>query len=188
MMTCWIVRIWSALGREPSAGPRLMRRHLKACGRCCRRVALERQLAVALTAQAKTVRVVAPPFLARRIVGALDRASSPTPWPGAWKPIVAALALASVAILAWRLTTPDASPRTAAEIPSVARPRPAESVEAASVLSLPLVDALPGRDRLLELSPMLGQPLEAELDAVVQDSLRAVQYLAGSFLPEGAQP
>ncbi len=47
-----------------------------------------------------------------------------------------------------------------------------------------IAEALPVAERLLEFGRAVDSPLQAELDAVVVDARRAVQYLASSFLPE----
>jgi len=143
-------------------------------------------LAGDLVAEAQRTRLPAPPFLARRIVLAVGRATSPVRGPS--RPVrrvaqvLAPLGLILVVVAVHRATRESTRPggETRPPASSAVAWVPGES----SLLSLAMTPTQPAADRFFELGRALDRPLQAELDAVVQDARTAVQFLADNFLPE----
>lgn len=182
MNTCWWhrLRLLLAFDARSPLPPRLAR-HLQHCDACRARWETDLRLANALKQPTFPRQDPAPAARARRIRHALAMAPLPETrrapsWSLMMRPPAPGLAMALLAALAlWRFWPgPPPDPSTAGQFAGLRSPE-----------VLAAVDALwPGSDALVQLSRRLDQPLEAELEAVVNDARSAVQVLASNFLPQ----
>ncbi len=179
VLLCRCVQLRAALARQArGTPPRWCRRHLAACPRCQLELAAETALEDRLRRGPAPQLPPAPVGLNARILAALDRASRP-PAPvragGGWKPALAAAALVVLAAggLIWSNRSRPA-PQHAASTPAPPRP----------VLTVPTNLVVPDAEQLLALTARLNDPLQQELDRVLNDLRTAGQSLAATFLPD----
>jgi hypothetical protein len=143
---------------------------------------LTRQLLTTAEAQ----RALPSPFLRTRILAAIDRSQSNEPvagWEHWWLrlgvrfgAVATFFAAFVIAAVVWRQHTPP--PRAAVQQPAPSAVTPA------------LLENLTGRlsradgQKLLEWSQSLEQPLDQELQSLVNDAKSALGSLARNFLPD----
>jgi hypothetical protein len=182
VLLCRCVQLRVALARHARATPpRWCRRHLAACPRCQLELAAEAALDDRLRRGPVPQAPPAPAGLDARILAALDRAARPVApvWSRGWKPAlaVAALVLLMAGGLVWSNRSRPAAQLTAS---APAPPRPG--------LAVPTNLVVPDAEQLLALTTRLNDPLQQELDRVLNDLRTAGQSLAASFLPDALRP
>lgn len=179
MITCWLTR--REIAKSLDDGTVLqerVRKHLPHCAGCESYYRQQQQLVEKLSSEAHLDVLNPSPFLRGKIVAAVRRAaeSGPdvTPAPRfAWSGGLAFSALAAVAILfgiIWNQPAPS--------------PRPSELLTKVIQLSGDQVLEETTGQNFEAWSVTLNQPLESELEFVMNDARSAIDSLAASFIPE----
>jgi hypothetical protein len=186
MKMCWFYRLWRVLtdgapgGLLPS-----VRRHEATCPHCRDRAAGEADLEARLRTEVSISPSAASPFLARRVLQAARSGCGPEAQGGRgwrWAGVLGGVAALVLAIDSGLLGTRSKHATEASGNEPTGRESrmPGEG----GWYRPGIAEALPAADRLIEFGRAVDGPLQAELDAVVVDARRAVQYLASSLLPE----
>lgn len=154
---------------EEAHPPRWLERHLDRCPGC-RAAWQEEKYFIDHLARHSTARPEAPPFLRTRIMARVRAEGAPAPAVPVWRP--AAVVGVGLTVALGLLFLPGKLPPPA--VVSVA-PRPADPA-----LDLPRV--VKGTD-LVRLVARIDEPLEEELQSVVNDARTALNSLAYNFVP-----
>ena len=182
MLTCWYYRriISECLDSNQDLPVRLGK-HLRQCSSCRGFHDAAVGLCEQLLADADRERQVPSPFLQSRIVASLgegDPQPVRTVFRPAWSAAAAVVAIVLSSVLFLRH---DPAPKIPAGSGAVAA-RQAADGNGAGLLAGTM--RLPVQDGIREWTKKLNQPLETELQSVIQDARTALDLLAYNFLPD----
>ena len=179
MMTCWFTRrnMARALDDETPLSD-ADQRHLHTCAACEQHWQAQRRLVGLLTQEAQQESFTPSPFLRGRIVAAVRRAAIAEPdvapgpqfsWMGGLALTALAAALVVMGVIQQR---PNPEPSSDKLLTSVIHFSGGQVLEETTGQTLE------------EWSVALNQPLESEIQFVMNDARTAIDSLAASFIPE----
>jgi hypothetical protein len=166
---------WNADSQSPA--PAWVQRHLRGCSDCRQFEHRERQLIASLIAETPSPSAEPSPFLTSRIVAELSRTSEPPRLPILYWVRAAAIPAFGVlligAYLSWQNDDVQAPPTVSVGPVSGGEAEP----------TLPSVSRGQS-DQILAWAENFPQPLESELNLVVDDAKAALRLVAENFLPD----
>ncbi len=180
MITCWLTRreIARCLDDDRSLAPKL-ERHLHSCTRCAHYYATQQQLVGQLSQQAGHDHFEPSPFLRGRIVAAVRQAAdadtaipAPLPRPSWLGGLALSLGTATaivIGIAVNRSTPPPASAELISKVIQLSGEQVIEETTGQSIEAW---------------SVALNEPLESELQFVMNDARSAIDSLAENFIPK----
>lgn len=180
MITCWLTRrdIAKCLDDDRPLAPK-SEQHLHSCAQCAHHYATQQHLVGQLSRQALSDHFEPSPFLRGRIVAAIRQAaeadttipaSSPRPsWIGG---LALSLGAAAAIVIGIAVNRPDPTPASAQLLSKVIQLSGEQVIEETTGQSFEA------------WSVALNEPLESELQFVMNDARSAIDSLAENFIPK----
>jgi hypothetical protein len=175
MAFCWYYKKLIARCLDADEAPsEALQNHMRACPDCQAFYESEKHLTESLVAGADLERRTPSPFLQARIIAALTKRDD-VPEPRVFRFNWVAAAFVGLLVVGGILVTRHLP------IPGTPSTLVDNTTGNAAFFS---TAGIPSGQKLLEWSQALDQPLETELNSVVNDAKSAIRLLADNFLPE----
>jgi hypothetical protein len=184
MNICWIQRLRIVRGvADRGELPASTRRHLDHCTACQSFHERHQRLEAALRRTPALGLLEPSPFLRGRIMAEISRTAPSAEATGSIRPgrwaWGSAAAVFAVAVSLWLVWPPRPDPVAALPVPATP---PAALVGVPALVSSPMQWL--ERVEIQTVSRQLDEPLERELNLVVEDARNAVRVLAKNFVPD----